>query len=524
MIKNLILFLSFIILTTPCYSTNWYVNPDCASSCDGTTWAKGWAALADVQWGSGKVNASDTLYLSGDVVSRTYTAGTLSYPTAMLNVGAQGTDDTHRITIATGAKDTSTGYASHGGKVIFDLNGQWGAIQAGNLSYITIDGEKNGTRNWEITNGVKDCDSLGGVVFFSNGSMHTGTRIRYLEIHEIGQGLQVRSGRDTEISYCKIYRVLGNHAINAVGGTDLGVLSNTRIHHNELENNWQGYASGGSDSIEGSYGLDIYNNIFTYALQVDHYPDCQHPDTIQTNGPQTRIWNNIFRGCGYACWSTNRSVPDGSVEDFWLVNNVFISPDSNATIEGGIIADGDTVAGRIYIVGNTFVDSLESQVFRLVIPASVTTLSDVRFQNNIIFNSHTSGGSAGYIRDYRDAACGDLTIDHNVIGAGASGSSAFVCSNANNDPVYSVASGTVTSSTFTSYTERSFSSNLSLSTTDTVAKNNGIDLSALGSVFTTDILGNARSGAWDIGAYKYVGGSPPTVPCPNGTSCIMWMR
>jgi hypothetical protein len=50
-------------------------------------------------------------------------------------------------------------------------------------------------------------------------------------------------------------------------------------------------------------------------------------------------------------------------------------------------------------------------------------------------------------------------------------------------------------------------------TTGANAIGNGTDLSA---IFTTDILGNARSAPWDIGAYAYNGGTPP-VPGNGGT-------
>jgi len=49
------------------------------------------------------------------------------------------------------------------------------------------------------------------------------------------------------------------------------------------------------------------------------------------------------------------------------------------------------------------------------------------------------------------------------------------------------------------------------------AINNGANLS---SIFTNDLLGNTRSGAWDIGAYEYSSGTIDTTPpaAPSGLS------
>ena len=50
------------------------------------------------------------------------------------------------------------------------------------------------------------------------------------------------------------------------------------------------------------------------------------------------------------------------------------------------------------------------------------------------------------------------------------------------------------------------------------AINAGTDLSA---IFTTDFLGNTRSGVWDIGAYEYVGSADVIAPAaPSGLAVI----
>jgi hypothetical protein len=68
---------------------------------------------------------------------------------------------------------------------------------------------------------------------------------------------------------------------------------------------------------------------------------------------------------------------------------------------------------------------------------------------------------------------------------------------------------------FTSYENANFV----LTANSTILINAGVDLSTS---FTNDILGNARSGAWDIGPYEY--GGLPIAPCPVGSTCAMWLR
>ncbi|KKQ55398.1 MAG: Coagulation factor 5/8 type domain protein, partial [Parcubacteria group bacterium GW2011_GWA2_38_13] len=60
-----------------------------------------------------------------------------------------------------------------------------------------------------------------------------------------------------------------------------------------------------------------------------------------------------------------------------------------------------------------------------------------------------------------------------------------------------------------------------LSSSDTVAKDAGTDLSANSYLsFSTDIDGQTRSGVWDIGADEYIGAAPPS--CTESWTCAEW--
>lgn len=63
------------------------------------------------------------------------------------------------------------------------------------------------------------------------------------------------------------------------------------------------------------------------------------------------------------------------------------------------------------------------------------------------------------------------------------------------------------------------STNFDLQSSDTVARDSGADLSGVANFpFSVDILGNARSGTWDIGAFEYQSAAVASLPPKSITS------
>jgi len=374
---GLLVFCLFLLLfVSSLQAASWYVDKDATGSNNGTSWANAWKSPHDIVWGGSGVQVGDTVYISGGTTSKTYVSPPVSWipnMDAMLHITISGTSN-NRITVATGAKAPGNP-TEHSGKVIFDCNQQYMCANAINQSYITLDGEKNHAINWELKNNQKALSQ--DFIMLSNGNAQVGNKIRYLEIHDGANALYVRSGCDLEIEHCKIYDIYEDHLIRAIDGcADLGSI---KIHDNDLtarageNNSWYG-----PDVIQGTYGIDVYNNIF----RID-YKDTigyQHQDMIQTDEHRTRIWNNLFLGGGYAIWSNNWSG-DGptTIEDFWFINNVVINPGAIATLEP-VTGSGTTAYNRIYILNNTFVDCDASQVFRMGIGSGVKTVN-VRIEN-----------------------------------------------------------------------------------------------------------------------------------------------
>jgi len=127
----LIGYLIAFFIVSPAMATNWYVNPDCAASCDGTTSDRGWTTFAGITWGTGGVVAGDTLYLIG---GKSYTGP--------LNIGASGSVGSV-ITISKSGAGTAT------------IDGTTTGINFSGKSYITIDGVDGDALAGDTTYGIK---------------------------------------------------------------------------------------------------------------------------------------------------------------------------------------------------------------------------------------------------------------------------------------------------------------------------------------------------------------------------------
>jgi len=264
-------------LVSDLFATDWYVDNTAAGHNNGTSWSDAWTSFSGIVWGTNGVKAGDTLYISGGSTFKTHTATS----DGMFTVGAAGTSG-NLITIATGTKSPSP--TGHNGRVIFDAANSYAAPIVCLRNYVKIDGEKSGTINWEVRNVYRRAPYSGAVaVALSNGNPHTGNIVTYLSIHDVEDAINCHAVTNTpgsvEISYCQIYNVIGDHAIHATGtaATQVGVYL---IFHNTITIRGDPTQSCyGPDGIQGTYGLDIYNN--TFNAENATIVGAQHPDFNQ---------------------------------------------------------------------------------------------------------------------------------------------------------------------------------------------------------------------------------------------------
>lgn len=503
--KRLFCAICLCFLSMSSFATNWYMDSAASAGNDGTSWGDAWETFGDVVWGGAGVVAGDTLYISGGATSKTYTA-TAEY---MLTVGVSGTAESP-VTVATGAKSSAP--TGHDGTVIFEgSDSWWGLVYANNRSYIVIDGEKSGSRNWTFQNCTTVADAAAVVI--PGG---TGNKLTYVTITAVGMGVWATYADELEISYCSITDVRRDNAIRCiVANSDATEFGLTKIHHNTIQTNYNTVDGAGPDGIQSGMSTDIYNNYFYTAEGVQ--VGGQHPDMCQTAGKYHRIYNNIFRN---AVDSTIDIGIDnawgGHWIHCWIYNNIFTS-DSDATMPAGTATGirayvpNDNPIDDIKICNNTFVDRTGitgGNQINLTLNGTEEVTNSL-IQNNLFYNCAKSSYYLVNIGTTLNGA--DWNVDYNLTNAGASGVATMWV----DGELYTQDHPRTTAPTFVSYVEMNPANDYHLATEDTGARGQGVDLSAY---FTTDKEGVTRS-AWDIGAYEYDSGNPP--PLPGSAKFVM---
>lgn len=458
MTKLLILIACFFV-TVQANALDRYVNPACSSGCDGTTWEKGWVALADIVW-TDLDDENSNLYI-----------GTGTY-TEQLYVRHNTTGS--RLTIR-----------MYNGQVIINPGVLLGAVRMDN-GYVTIDGSYNGNRALILA------DSYYGISHWFGGLAHN--IYRYIEIygseaHGVALGSTPGPGAGTIIEYCYIHdngTEAGGDGINASAA--VAAYGQVTIRYNTIEDNAE-------DGINFGGGGDVYGNIIDLTNSIP----ALHADGVQGAGGYWRIYNNKFISGTQQVFI---ETVDENLTDVRIYNNIFEDGQGPAIIfrSKNIVTQTDKTFSDIIIANNTFIDpttytlrmfqdyadlhysgfefsnniSYSPGTDHMTISDSVYAKADLLMYNNIFYSPNT----VGY--DATDDGGGpyNTAADFNT-GTGFTG-------NTNSQPL------------FIDYTGE----NYQLSGGDTVAKNTGKDMSVY---FTTDYTGNTRFGAWDIGAYEFTG-------------------
>ena len=495
----------FLLFPLFAYAGSWYVDPAVQQNGNGSSWAAAWNSVGAISWSS--VKAGDTIYLSGGATSQTYTTA--------LNIGASGTSGAP-ITIKAGQD------SGHNGTVIFDGGGGSSPmVNLGSHPYITIDGDYQGSRHIVLQNNSLESDDA--LLFGSGngaGNFLQGITIISIEVRNSGSGIKVNYPAGVEISQSYVHNIACEVGIAVNGSMDMqpGALwgQGALIHDNTVQvNNEQQNQGYGPDAIQGTNGVDVYNNTILGALGANNCT--QHQDGFQFGGNYERVYGNFFDCLGNSetegDWS---SKADHTAGHYWFYNNIGAqcAAQSNShgfesQIDGG---SGVTLLTDLRFYNNTWVD-LTGYIAVRILGTGGIAVTAVEIKNNIVYNTASIAQiSAG------NYTCGSgVVIANNNINNGAhGGSGAVLC----NGVAYTPTATITPAPMFKSYTEYAGNNDLHLQASSTALAGKGVNLASVSSLFSKDKDGVSRlaPNTWDLGAYEIGGGaatlSPPVMEPP----------
>lgn len=488
----------FLILVSPfcANATNWYVDSAASGSNNGATWTNAWESFSDIVWGVGGIVAGDTLYISGGSTSKTYTS--------TLTVGASGTAESP-ISIKVGQD------SGHIGRVIFDFDSYGDSapnisgISLGTYDFITVNGSYNGAHNLTIKN-LRNTTTSGNGSGIAGG-FGEGISINYVEILNTNNCINYTQPTDIEVSYSN-FQARGDAAVRLVSSVKNG-FDVHKIHHNQIEILTNTVTGSGPDGIVCGNSCSMYDNTIE-VVRTTEATSAQHSDMFVLDGDYFKVYNNETINVGDSVVHMTR-WSDPSTEYIYIYNNLFRIETTMDTYPEFIRHYSDTSSMvDVKIMNNTFIDN-SSDAQTIPIQFSYGTLNPtgtgLEYKNNIHINlgdrnaiisvAESTGFTSGswefannvYYND--EAITGAVSIFYRGVSYTMS---EWVSAGIETNP-------SLSQPTFDSYEYQSPSNRLGLPESDTVAKDQGEDLS---SYFTTDILGRQRpsGSAWDIGAFE----------------------
>jgi hypothetical protein len=466
------------------WATEYFVNPECSSGCDGTSWAKGWSSFARINWTTLNTGGPNTLYIAG---------GNYTSPLAIDHTSS------NRLYIRPGSASSSpSGYDG-----LVTIRG----LALGSSSVIHTVG--SGTRNMKIS------PVTGKGVYGRDASSKTdsGLQIIYLEIDGSAQGSSCQLHAieipqqlcNVEIAYNYIHDMRGNATFQSYNPKVATFAEAGTFHHNTVKNNY------GDHFVPDWFGgWDVYDNEFSGLGNYGNTPGC-HADGIAGPVMWMRVFNNTFHDSTQEVFISGQ----GTAHHYYIYNNIFYSNQIGGWTEPGIMlywARGAGTFENLRIVNNNF--------YNMNVGAIISThgghnlhITNTIIANNIFFPnklnfmiSEPAQYSNTEIKFYRNVFQGSLSASwHGTFYrdisswnsvTGAKGENAnFLCT-----PLVVNLSG----------------HDFHLQSRDICAVDKGIDLSTfgwtdMGSGWGKDKDGNPRpqGSGWDIGAYELVKSPPP---------------
>jgi hypothetical protein len=379
---------------------------------------------------------------------------------------------------------------------------------------VTITGDVAGTSHWQINN-LFNTSSATGSVGIAGTSGNTGITIDRMTFVNDNNPVRLTSTSGVTISNNSFQQVRGDAAIAMAGST--GGLDSSVVYGNYIERECQ--PSGavptslcpGPDGVQVGSGVSIYDNDFKQ-ITTTAVTSSQHPDGIQAQGDNLKIYRNTFTNVGDSDIDFD-TFADGTPSDVYVYNNLFRITDPidlypeyfRLYRSSGVALQSIT---NFRILNNTFVDETGSyRAVRFDTFGSNPTGTGNQIENNIFYNvgDGTSGGPALLIDPSTGFTAGSWAIDYNTYYR-PSGTPYISFQGSNYTAANWVSThephGKVGAPAFVSYSAGSTGNDYHLTSGDTVARDAGALFSPL---FTTDKDGIARPQgvAWDIGAYEF---------------------
>ena len=498
------LYLSLIILhaVSTSHAADWYVDLSATGAENGASWTDAWTDMPKVVWGEKGVKAGDTLYISGGVVSKTYTNVWIT--------SGSGTAQSP-ITIRVGQD------SGHNGHVIFDGTGLGNTFDSpmgfGRLNghHYVLDGSVSGERRMTFVN-ILNTNSIrrtsASAVLASGTGGH---RISFITASNVNNGIKLSSATNTVVHSCWV-QARGDGAI---------VLNNSRamgydehlVYSNNIIVMWFP-GQGGPDGIQANDGLTAFNNTFDIVRWYENTSG-QHPDYIQCPGRWMKVYGNDFHNVGDSAIDKDPHKAGAAIEDVLIYNNIFRITQDFDTYPGQIRlyntgGNGVTYFQNVRILNNTFIDNTARSIS--VLSASFESVgggTNNIIANNMFVNCGAANSSLIRIMGTRPGFEGiepsQWEIVHNL----------FYNENPNHARITwqgntytatewkaSVEASTLTESpVFVRYSPRATNNDLRLSGADTSPRGAGVRFSGL---FSTDYDGRERGDKWDLGAFQFL--------------------
>lgn len=459
---SIVLCLLSALMAAPANATLWYVDNAAGGTNAGTSWTNAWQSIATLVANWASVQPGDTVYISGGTTSKTYNEVFTS-----IKSGTAG----NVITVRTGQD------ANHNGTVIINP-GSSNLFPEASLAYFHLTGNVNGEQRMQVTGTAWIMWQIPPpVVTWTSVRMSYidfGVRNYVIYFYPTGQPV---TGFEFDHNHVEKTANGADSTFENIGwNSDTNDYDTNLIHHNTITIHNDTIL--GPDLVKWGGGISFYDNIVTVISDGCGTVCGQHTDFFQLQMSHYKIYNNRFIGSAdQGVFYSGFGAPS-TMTGMLIYNNTFEAPSS----PGGVydifaltmFAKPTINLVDVIIANNTIVDMTEGNY--IISLGQFGSCTNCHFKNNLMKNS--SGMNLG------------LLIDASV----------------------SVSNNTVQSSAvqFASYTQYATSTNdLRLAAGDTVAKDQGADLSALIPALDKDGITRPVGAAWDIGAYEY--GTPPVL-------------
>ena len=463
----------------------WYVDRDAAGSNNGTSWDNAWKSINNINWVS--VGNGDSIYVSGGTDSTLYKdyygggTGYLIYP-SYTTYGLDGRVFTQQVVIAPAWQ------SGHNGDVYFgarDNNVQW-ILEIHNISNIKLIG----------FNFIDDRTANYGTIMYLGGDGVDGRHYRdslitFENCHIVGNGLGSMiylSGYKITIKDCLIEQPENN----TINDQDPFGISGGKGEHT-IDRCTIIMRNGNEITDAHRDGIQISN--IGWAGMTDYE---RHTFTISNNliidtNPNGISWNNMIYNYG---WDYTPSIR------FLIYNNIIVTQKINTPLGG--IAMGrltDDHLNSLHILNNTIImknNGNGNPIVNWALDTLVVKNNLVVVDTNIAIFLNINIGYNHYDINYNHYA------EYDGIDEGENFTtrvSTYTWQNWKN-------AGYDVNSTVSSSGAVTFANKYGLNKADyytTTGRDAGVDLSSEYPFLTTDILGNPRSGSWDIGALEFQG-------------------